>query len=989
MSKLRDMKKRFLPLSMLLITIVLAQASLVANAAGDQGNYTPRNNTKATFSSFMKSIRANQETGLIDPALLIEGQKAAQSSTKSVSLDWEQAGPDNFGGLTRAVVYDNNGNVLIGTMGGDVYRTTNNGITFEKITNLTLPISCMVKNANGDIFIGTGDGRDAQSLNGLSELGYDASFIGKGIYKMAAGSTTPELLAATTPTATNGWGYVNEMTITNNKIYAATAAGIMLSEDNGETWTNILNGSFRSVKSNNNDDVLAADDTMVYLKKAGAEFVQITGTGNLPSTNTNMKIIAMSESDANYMYIAYLTLVNSNYGTGDLYFTADGGETWQIALAGTALYPIFGDDANYNGFITVYPNNPKKLLIGSENLWLVEDITGSGVNSYRPTQISESNCYEYTAIAMNRYIYLHRGIQNIAFDPSNPNTFFVGTTGGVFKGEYYSGVYSFKNSNRYFLTDDVHTSVARMMSIGVGGSTKILGGCLDHGTIEMLGDENINNVTTGTAIFPNPDPSTNANQQFGYFVKGYEGGPCVISTVDPNILFVSATGSNDMPIFRSQTNGEDYDATKFGTIGNENAFRTPYALFENYNDANNPVDTIFAPIRTRKYAGETAYAYSLQAGYPVEITLGEPPHDAEHTDEDGNYCWIQGDTIKNVHDPISTLLVCGVEDKIYMTRMALIFNQDNDWLLISEIEGLPTSVTISSDGDMAMVGTAEGTLYRVTGLANAYTAEQANVDSTAHVVTCDSLINFNNQAITSIAIDPANNNNVVVTLGNYGNNNYVYRSTNAGTSFNAIQGNLGQFPVYSSIIEKSTGLIILGTENGIYVSDNNGSSWEKSGDVSCPVMDIKQAIQANHDDIIDVLYDEQGTPTYVTYPGVSSEGMIYAATYGSGIISCANYKEGGDLSVDDNEMTSSNMNLNIYPNPVRDNAKFNITLNENARVSYKIYDLSGRMVASSDLGFYGQGEHSVSFSTANLASGSYIISVQAGNNVNNTKILVY
>jgi len=984
------MKKRFLPLSMLLITIVLAQASLVANAAGNQGKYTPRSSSKATFSSFMKSIRANQETGLIDPALLIEGQEAAQSSAKSVSLDWAFAGPDNFGGLTRAVVYDNSGNVLIGTMGGDVYKTTNNGITFQRITNLSLPISCMVINSNGDLFIGTGDGRDAQGLNGLSDLGYDASFIGKGVYKMAAGSTTPELLASTTPTAANGWGYVNEMTINNNKIYAATAGGIMLSEDNGATWTNIINGSFRSVKSNNNGDILAADETDVYLSKAGSAFEKITGSGDLPS-NTNMKIIAMSQSDANFMYIAYLTLSGTSYGTGNIYFTDDGGESWGVAVAGTTLYPIFGEDANYNGFITVYPNNPRKLLIGSENLWLVEDVTGSGVNSYRPIQISRSNIYEYTPIATNRYIYLHRGIQNIVFNPSNPDIFFIGTTGGIFKGEYYSELYSYKSGNRYFLTDDVHTSVTRMMSVGISGNTKIIGGSLDHGTIQILGDENVNNVTTGTAIFPNSNPSTNANQQFGFFVKGYEGGPCAISTINPDILFVSTTGSKDMPLFRSESNGVDYDATKFsaeGVISNANAFRTPYALFENYNDSNNPVDTIFAPIRTTKHNGETAFAYSLQAGYPVEITLGEPPHDAAHMDDEGNYVWIQGDTIWNLHDPISSLLVCGIENKIYMTRYALIFDKDTEWLLISSINGLPTAVSISGDGDMAMVGTADGLLYRVTGLSNAYTSAQASVDSTACVLTVDQLNNFG-QAVTSVAIDPSNSNNIVVTLGNYGNSNYVYRSTNAGNSFSAIQGDLGQFPVYSSIIEKSSGLIILGTENGIYVSENNGTSWEKSGDVSCPVMEIKQAIQTNHDDIIDVLYDEMGVATNVVYRGVFNEGMIYAATYGSGILSCDTYKEGGDNGVGENSITSSNMKLSVYPNPVRNNANFNITLSENARVSYKIYDLSGRMVASSDLGFYVQGEHNVSFSTANLASGSYIISVQAGGNVSNTKFLVY
>ena len=126
----------------------------------------------------------------------------------------------------------------------------------------------------------------------------------------------------------------------------------------------------------------------------------------------------------------------------------------------------------------------------------------------------------------------------------------------------------------------------------------------------------------------------------------------------------------------------------------------------------------------------------------------------------------------------------------------------------------------------------------------------------------------------------------------------------------------------------------------------------------------------------------------VVYPGIYNEGMIYAATYGAGILSCSTYKEGGDLSVDENEMTE-NVQLNIYPNPLRGEGNVNITLTESAKVSYQIYDLSGRMVANSELGFYGQGEHTMTFNADNLASGSYIIRVQAGSKSETAKFLVY
>ena len=92
----------------------------------------------------MKSIRANQETGLIDPADLIAGQKAAQTTTREDGLNWSYAGPDNYGGMTRAVVYDKDGNIVIGTVAGDIYRTENDGITFRRIANVGYPISCTI-----------------------------------------------------------------------------------------------------------------------------------------------------------------------------------------------------------------------------------------------------------------------------------------------------------------------------------------------------------------------------------------------------------------------------------------------------------------------------------------------------------------------------------------------------------------------------------------------------------------------------------------------------------------------------------------------------------------------------------------------------------------------------------------------------------------------------------------------------------------------------
>jgi hypothetical protein len=81
--------------------------------------------------------------------------------------------------------------------------------------------------------------------------------------------------------------------------------------------------------------------------------------------------------------------------------------------------------------------------------------------------------------------------------------------------------------------------------------------------------------------------------------------------------------------------------------------------------------------------------------------------------------------------------------------------------------------------------------------------------------------------------------------------------------------------------------------------------------------------------------------------------------------------------------------MNIYPNPVVNNATINFNIEETASVSYQIFDLAGRMVQNATLGNYNQGSHSVNFNVNGLSTGTYIVKVQAGAATTTSKILVY
>ena len=183
------MKKRFLPFSLLLVIMVLGQSMAIADQGG---HYVPRTQTTMNAESFMGSLRANQNTGLIDPADMFKAmQVQATRNGANDPLYWISMGPDNMGGQTTAVVYDNrlyqghpNGVVYIGSKGGGVYKTYNYGVTWHHVGNLDLMVSCMIQDADGTIYVGTGDGSNGVNYNGLDQQGYDNSFAGTGLYKL-------------------------------------------------------------------------------------------------------------------------------------------------------------------------------------------------------------------------------------------------------------------------------------------------------------------------------------------------------------------------------------------------------------------------------------------------------------------------------------------------------------------------------------------------------------------------------------------------------------------------------------------------------------------------------------------------------------------------------------------------------------------------------------------------------------------------------------
>ena len=920
----------------------------------------------------MGSLRANQKTGLIDPADMLKAMQApATRGTADNPLYWISMGPDNMGGQTTAILYDNrlyqghtNGVVYIGSKGGGVYKTYNHGISWHQVGGLDLMVSCMVQDADGVIYVGTGDGGSKTAENnGLGQQGYDNSFVGTGLYTL----TNDVFEQVKAPTA-DSWLYINELAIAGNKLLAANDDGLMYSSDKGQTWSTAIEGNAVSVKVAKDNTIVAVVDNQVYIGKDVNNLVCHSGTANslqgdslLPQPAGTVDI-AIAPTNDNVIYVVG---IDGNGNHTGVFVSEDQGETWAIAFPNVSNgqgHNLYGGFGLYNHAIVVDPENEGLLYVLGYYLWSLEKSENGGY--YLANQINTDSYFYYED-------YLHVGLHTMVFNPNNSQECYVGTDGGIYKA---TDRFIFSNCNRNYTT-------TRMFNVGISGKdTRILAAGLDHGTVLIEGDEDANTLNTGLWINP-------TGYNMGLFNDDSHAGPCAISVLNPKTLFVTYKGGG---LARTETAGEDWVSTNFtssSTLGmSTTSFRLPILLHEEYNNQLNPETAWFFNTTEEEIPNGTEVLVVGANNFPFRYRLTAP--------------LAAGDSIE-VHDPVTATFFVAFTDALSMTRTPLQFDVEAEWYKIADkahtgFTGEPLSMALTADGNNMFVGMKGGRFFRVSGINTVMDATTGSItDSLFAVTTTEIILPIDGQCITSVSVDPRNNNNVIVTCGNYGNDAYVFYSTNAMSdepTFVSKQGNnLPKMPIYSSLIEMRTGQVILGTECGIYSTDNINNpnpTWNYDGAAmgEVPVMELKQQILF-HEDEQTVNVTEEGE--FVTmYPGVHNTGIIYAATYGKGVFRCENYKQYTGTSVPENPVVAS-VNVTMYPNPVSGQATLSFNLNESCNVSYQVFDMTGRMVMNQGLGRYAEGEHQVNINVEDLSAGSYILRLNQGVSNASVKFLVY
>ena len=1023
--KIKHLRFKFFAISvgaaLFLLTTAFIANSFISGNSEKQVNYYQSEN------EYLNSLRMNPATGVVNPAdyakalMQVQKLRANQPATKSTDLEWNNVGPDNMGGRMRSLVkatYDGTNYWYAGSISGGLWRLAENPNTTALLWSSVstsardLNVSCIYLADNGTMYVGTGESYCSEDFNLLP------GFAGRGIFKSTNGvdfSVIPSTIPTENGTTADEWFYVNKITSANNKLFVGTNQSLRVSDMQGGSWTvaetktgaKLLGECTELIAQNGS--VVAFIDGLAYVSVNGdpSQFEcistryyqsgQLENATMLPRDSVGRMCFAFAPSNPNYLYavainkydIISTTAINERGCLKNIYLSIKGSNGWSdwkvIGPGGsTYMFYVFQSNGLYSAALTVDPTNEQKIYVGGNDMWGGNYIVGADYYQWTQLTTYQDNYWSYAP--SNHFAYMFDSYGAVV----------IGCENGIYRHWPLDGLTVSCNTN---LTTAQFYSVSPNFDDGV-----IIGGTQGNGTVSITSSMSLSGKS---GVDVNRELVILAGDQ--NIISTKIGGYAHTSMIYPKGRIISINGNADLktsPAYPAYSgiqrlvmyrhdgqmpqclsNWYDGDVlTK--PIEDYASYITPSVLWEDFNYAYSKDTAYF--VADRNYsANDTVYAASKNANYPIEVILTQPLDSLE---------------VIEVQDIVASKFFVGVTDFIFMTTEASNFTKDftydNPWFVIScakvgGLSGTPQCMAVSKDANYLYVGTKDGKLYRIANIAGAYDSQTANAGTALYgtspvvnpycVVATHTIATFNDRIITSISVNPEDPEMVVVTLGNYGFDDYIYISTDAlhqNPTFTKRE-NFAHAPLYTSLfvegVDGKNNMLMVGSDFGIWSTENIAASisqtdWknEAVGSIGeIPVFMLKQQnIQTDKGKPVCI---EDDSAMYIT-----NYRALYAATFGGGLFRCSDLvKGGGEVAGIDDYKPTVNV-VDIYPNPARDYVNIELETQANVDVTLSIYNLSGKLM---DVKKKRSDADKITFTvnTSNLPQGAYIAKIDIPN----------
>ncbi|MCB0400575.1 MAG: T9SS type A sorting domain-containing protein [Flavobacteriales bacterium] len=965
--------------------------------------YTPRATSvqgQDDYAAYMKMLKADPATGEIDPALVAQvmndiSARGKQTSKAALGMNWIQMGPDNVGGRCRAILVDkNNSNIVYaGSVTGGLYVSTDGSGTWTRVSGHlgtqgdNLSVSCITQTANGRIFFGTGStfNEDQQG-----EMGSGAR--GNGVYEYvpATGDVVPVLIqTANAPQWVNNTqvANVNAVAARGNRLYIGSMDGLIYADPDGSgnypssfsSWTNPIKITSSLFETGTVNDIDIASDGSMVVCFSNKFYVMPDDNVTLYNTTNGLNNRSASRLQASIApsnpNVIYMVGCNSSGNMTNLEISVDKGQNFSVIVPGGApsVDPMRRSatettgQGRYDMAIACDPSDWGHILVGGIRLF--EWKYNPGSSPIGGSWLEAATIFGQGAF--NPY-YVHADKHTIVWPSAS--TIYIGSDGGVNRST--DGAQTWQQRNLGF-------NVTTFYDVACAANGWFIGGAQDNGNqlfaFQAFGEPS----PLGTTEIVNTDP----NITFG------DGFDVAVSNIAQTVY---ATAQNAALIrTNSAAGGNFYDADMLDNyINNSQPWHTVIRLWETTNDPLSmdsvkiivdsvygaviaPGDTVF-PGDTIQ-VGDTIHYTSLTNGFSLQHIVTNPIILANPKDS------------FLIQDPIQSRFVLRMADGVYMTKDATRLNAGTfQWHKIYASNNA-YNFEFSPDGNHLFIGTGDGKVVRISGLAMYNDSNSLDVGGANYALTVTTIATgLGGGSIVGLAIDPNDADNMIATAGGYSTNPHVYRCTNATTAtgstgnFVSIKGSgataFPNMPAYDAMIDyQNKDKVIIASEWGVWSTDNAFSAsatsvdWaDESGNgmAHVPVHGIVQQ--------------------HLWSDAAINSGWVYLGTHGQGFFASSTLATSIEENDDFADLTDNNFvsNLHVYPNPMNNKGMVEFNLKANANTTVNIFNLNGKLVKTVSLGMLAKGQHKESINVSSLSIGTYIMSLNAGNDKSIAKFIV-
>ena len=934
--------------------------------------------------------------------------------------DWQNLGPDNRGSITRALAFDASGNLLAGSQGGGLWRSTDGGESWQRVVAYDAaggnPNVTSIAVSGNTIYVGTGATRFRvpfviSNLNFNPDL-YDyretaeafkgnlGGLPGAGVFVStdngASWSNTNATNTADTRSYKGPFTDILKVFTKGERVFVATPEGLYYSDNQLQNLTK--SGGSEFFRNNLIWDVEAAAgqvimavahkegrstfDSLYISYNGGTSFQPIVnevlysaGTQPLGFAGTE---IAVAPSDPTIVYVA--STQASLEVSGVFRFNIADNSWERVAPRGNPGFTPLASNGRDAFVLEVFPDNPNELILAGANWYTY--LEGRG--------------WTQTAQHSNptRTDFLPRSQFTVLFDPNNSNRMYVGTSNLIMRSDD-RGLTFKKRSKGY--------EACVTYSVAAFG-------------LEIDGDESLTyeSVFAGTQVngtiynrhYAEDKPS---NQAFGIIE------PTQFSEVAASVLYpgaILAEGS-DGGLVRSLNFGESFERF-YGfpispQVANLNIPGSVDTIIDRPNDTqaggnlnNNPV-----PPQT---------AWVLDEVIPASIA-GNPNLTTEEIQAASgsyvffcskNYVWVVngafGDGLQVKWNRITNALVDGVTE--YLTAIAV----------------------SGDDQHTVYVGSSKGNIWRI-DRAHDLANFDVNENITQLNINFVSFLSFTmtGRSVSAMAVDPQNPNRLVVTFTGYGPDvravpGFVWATDSAlsdAPGFGTVNSPNSQgnqlFHAAAFAVEDGNSVLLLGGERGLYSVRDLAVTSYSSGQLPqpynwpnyniptwtaefpadfgpVPVYDIfvqryKALVRESaliRDEVRATFLPDQDTTIFDTIQverdnlRLTPDQTIFVATHGRGIWSTSSIAPQRQGQDPDDAVQPEALAVAFFPNPAPagTNGTLRLDLTEKAEVRAQVLGLDGRLHREFRGSFLAGNARDLPLDLQGMAAGLYLIRVE-------------